>query len=230
MNRAIRQLLERLNDRPMRKVRRSRRELFLELDRPNARPLPPAPYVFAEWKRPTVNIDYHIEVDKHYYSVPFRLIHQVLDVRLTATTVEAFLKGERVAAHARSYVPHKYTTLPEHMPSDHQKHLEWSPSRILDWAAKMGPSTVALVQRILENRPHPEQGYRACLGVLRLSKHYPTARVEAAAWRAVQFNTCSFKSFKSILLRGLDRLGPIEVQATRTKGVHGNIRGPRYYN
>jgi transposase len=229
LNKAIRELLERLNNRLMRKVKKSRRELFETLDRPAARPLPSTPYEYAEWLKAGVHIDYHVEVERHYYSVPFRLIHERLDIRLTAATFEAFHKGERVAAHARSFVPGGHTTLKEHMPPSHQKHLEWSPSRIIHWAGTIGPSMAHLVKRIMDDRPFPEHGYRACMGVLQLAKHYPAARAEAAALRAVQFNTCSFKSFKAILLKGLDRLAAPAGQGSAAS-FHGNIRGPKYYH
>ncbi len=172
------ELLERLNSRPLRKLKKSRRELFSLFDQPNALSLPEKLYEYAEWKVATVNIDYHIEVDNHYYSVPFRLLREKLDVRLTAHTVEAFQKGERVATHVRSFIPHRHSTLKEHMPPAHQNYLEWTPSRILRWAKKIGPHTAALVQKIIETRTHPEQAYRSCLGILRLEKHYPKN-----AWR-----------------------------------------------
>jgi transposase len=229
MNRAIRELLDKFNARLLRKLKKSRRELFEALDRPNAKALPKDPYVFAEWKKATVNIDYHIEIDKHYYSVPFRYVRQGVDVRLTAATLEVFLKGERIAAHGRSYVPYGYTTLKEHMPPAHQKHLEWSPSRLIQWAKTIGLATAQLVEKIMADKPHPEQGYRACLGLMRLAKHYSNERVEAAARRALHYNTCSFRSLESILTRGLDRLslpanGPVPIPLR-----HDNIRGREYY-
>jgi transposase len=230
LNKAIRELLEKLNNRPMRKVNKSRRELFEALDRPAARPLPPAPYEYADWKKAGVHIDYQVDVEDHFYSVPFRLIHERLDIRLTATTFEAFFKGERVAAHARSYVPGGRTALKEHMPPSHQKHLEWTPSRIIGWGATIGPSTAHLVKKIMDDRPYPEHGYRACMGVLHLAKHYPNARVEAASLRAIQFNTCSFKSFRNILLKGLDRLNAQGQNDSSATAIHGNIRGPKYFH
>lgn len=230
LNAAIRELLERLNTRALRKLNKSRRELFEIFDRPNAHPLAERPYEYAEWRKATVNIDYHIEVEGHYYSVPFRLLRERLDVRLSAHTVEAFHKGERVTAHVRSYVKHSHTTLKEHMPPAHQKYLEWSPSRIVAWAAKVGPSTALLVEKIMASRLHPEQGYRACLGVLRLEKHYPKERIEAAARRAVKFNACSFKSMRAILTKGLDSLADNEQDAKPALAHHENIRGGQYYH
>ena len=230
LNTAIRECLERLNTRPMRRMRQSRRELFQAVDRPHALPLPERPYEYAEWRKATVNIDYHIEVDGHYYSVPFQLLRERLDVRLTATTVEVFRKGERVAAHARSYVRGGHSTLNEHMPPEHRRYAEWSPSRFIQWAGKTGVATAQLVEKIMAARTYPEQGYRACLGIMRLGQHYEPERVEAAAQRALKFNTCSYKSVRAILAAGLDRQQDAEEQPRQTTLlVHGNIRGREYY-
>jgi transposase len=230
MNAAIRECLERLNTRPLRRLGRSRRELFETIDRPNALPLPERPYEYAEWLKAKVNIDYHIEIDHHYYSVPYQLLKERLDVRLTATTLEAFHKGERVAAHARSYVRGTYTTLPEHMPPEHRRYAEWSPSRFTQWAAKTGVATAQLVEKIMAARTYPEQGYRACLGIIRLSEHYEPERVEAAARRALKYHSYSYKSVCAILAAGLDRQ-PDTQQPPRqaTLPIHGNIRGGQYY-
>ena len=205
LNAAIRECLERLNTRLLRKVRKSRRELFETVDRPNALPLPQRPYEYAEWYKAKVNVDYHIEVDHHYYSVPYQLIHERLDVRLTAATMEAFRKGERVAAHARSYVRGRYTTLKEHMPPQHRGYAEWSPERFIQWAGKTGAATAQLVEKILSSRPYAEQGYRSCLGIIHLGRHYEPGRMEAAAQRALKYNTCSYRSLKAILSSGLDQ-------------------------
>jgi transposase len=162
--------------------------------------------------------------------VPFRLIRDKLDVRLSAHTLEAFLKGERVATHVRSYLPHTHTTLKEHMPPSHQHYLEWTPSRIIDWAAKIGPATAELVQKIISSRTHPEQAYRSCLGILRLEKHYPKERLETAAVRALKFGVMSFKSLRNILSTGLDRLEKNDKNSEPALPDHENIRGPRYYH
>jgi len=233
LNAAIRECLERLNSRPMRRLKKSRQELFEETDHPNALPLPTRPYEYAEWYKARVNIDYHIEVDHHYYSVPFQLLREKVDVRLTATVVETFLKGERVAAHARSYLRGKHTTLKEHMPPEHRSYAEWSPSRFIHWAGKTGTATAELVEKVLASRTYPEQGYRACLGIIRLGRHYEPERVEAAAQRALQFNACSYRSMKAILTAGLDRQQ--DSGSSRGKDdqmslpLHQNIRGREYY-
>jgi transposase len=230
LNAAIRECLERLNTRLLRQAKKSRRELFETVDRPSALPLPTRPYEYAEWYKAKVNIDYHIEVDGHYYSVPYQLIHERLDVRLTATTMEAFRKGERVAAHARSYVRGGYTTLKEHMPPEHRSYAEWSPERFIQWAGKTGAATARLVEKILSSRPYAEQGYRSCLGIIHLGRDFEPERVEAAAQRALKYNTCSYRSLKAILSSGLDRqrdAGELPVQMSLP--LHQNIRGQEYY-
>src|SRR5206468_3107247 len=189
LNARIAELLADLNARPMRLYRASRRDLFERLDQPALRALPAEAFVYSEWKvAARVNIDYHIELHGHYYSVPYALIHEHVDARLTATTVEIFHRGQRVAAHRRSFSRGQPTTDPGHMPKAHQRHLEWTPSRLIDWARTIGPQTAALVEAILADRPHPEQGYRSCLGLLRLAKGYGPDRLEAASTRAVAFD------------------------------------------
>ena len=229
LNAAIRELLNALNDRQLRKIKRSRRELFLELDRPAALPLPALHYEYAEWRKARVNVDYHVETDCHYYSVPFQLLREEVDIRLTAATVEVFHRGKRVAAHPRSRLRHKHTTLKEHMPPEHQAHLEWTPSRIIAWAAKTGPATAALVQHIMAAKTHPEQGYRACLGTMRLAKSYGSARLEAACARAMRFNVASFGAVRSILASGLDRQSADKAPAQPALPLHDNLRGDLYY-
>jgi transposase len=228
-NEAIREKLDRLNSKEFQKLDGSRRSLYETIDRPALRPLPARRYELAEWSEPRVNIDYHVEVDKHFYSVPFALVHQKLDARRTATTVEVFHKGRRVASHRRSYQKGRYTTLREHMPKEHQRHLEWTPSRILAWAGKTGPRTAEVARKILDARPHPELGYRACLGLLRLGRDHGSDRLEAACTRAVAIGACSYQSAKSILKNGLDR-EPVLSSPARPPLLHENIRGPAYYD
>ena len=172
----IRELLDALNRRRMRHYQASRWELFLRLDRPALRPLPASPFVYGVWKLAKVNVDYHVEVDHHYYSVPHALVRAHVDVRVSALTVEIFHHGQRVAAHVRSHVRGQHTTVTAHMPKAHQRHREWSPSRLIAWGASVGPQTAALVEVILASRPHPEQGYRSCLGILRLARRDGPAR------------------------------------------------------
>jgi transposase len=228
MNAAIRPLLENLNDRPLRKIQKSRRQLFNELDRPAALLLPDRPYEFADWKRAKVTIDYHIDIHAHYYSVPCRLVGESVDAKVTASTVEILFNGERVAAHVRSHQRGHHTTTPAHMPIDHQKHAEWSPSRLLDWAAQVGPKTAALVQALFDSQPHPEQGYRSVLGIMRLTKSVGKDRLEAAASRALAFRLTSFRAIRAILDGHLDQL-PLRPQVVPVLPLHDNIRGRDYY-
>jgi transposase len=230
LNAAIRECLERLNTRPLRRANQSRRELFEAIDRPNVLPLSPKPYEYAEWYKAKVQLNYHIEVDRHYYSVPYQLLHERLDIRLTATIVEAFHKGGRVAAHVRSHVKGSYATLPEHMPPEHRFYAEWNPARFIQWAGKTGESTARLVETILTTRPYPEQGYKACLGIINLTRDFEPARVEAAARRALKFKACSYRSMKAILSAGLDRQ-PDNGEQHGLPGLppHQNIRGQEYY-
>jgi transposase len=230
LNEAIAVLLERLNQRPFRKLEGSRETWFLNLDRPALQPLPAEPYQFAEWKKARVNIDYHIEIDRHYYSAPHSLLHRQVEARYTAMTVEIFHRGQRVASHARSYKAGGFTTIHAHRPKSHQRYLEWTPQRLVHWAASVGPLTATLVDRILQSRPHPEQGFRSCLGILRLGKLYGHVRLEAAASRALTIDACSYKSVKSILHTGLDRQPSLELPPDQPPIQHPNIRGTDYFN
>lgn len=231
INAAIRQCLEKLNTRPLHQAKKSRRELFNSLDYPSALPLPPIAYEYAEWLKATVNFNYHIQVDDHYYSVPYQLLHERLDVRQTVSTIEAFYKGKRIAAHVRSYFKGGYTTLNEHMPSSHRAYAEWSPARFIQWAGKIGEATARLIEQVLGGRAYQEQAFRSCLGIIQLSRSYPPERVEAAAKRALKYKTFSYRSMKAILSGGLDQrqdqedppAGPLSLP------LHQNIRGPEYY-
>ncbi len=231
LNARIAELLTELNAKPMRHYGgASRRDLFLRLDRPALRPLPPTAFEYAEWKRARVNLDYHIAVAHHAYSVPHALVHEDVEVRLTTTAVEIFHRGQRVAAHARRYGP-GFTTTAAHMPKAHQQHREWSPSRFISWATTIGPQTAALVTAILADRPHPEQGYRSCLGILRLSKRYDPARLEAACARALTAGARSYRHVAAILQRGLDRTPALPAaEPAATPVTHENVRGPDYYH
>jgi len=228
LNEAIGPLLIQLNAQPFQKLEGSRDSWFAAYEKSKLLPLPATPFELATWSQASVNIDYHVVVDKHYYSVPYQLIHQTLDVRLTAATVELFQHGKRVAAHARSAQPGLFTTLHEHRPKAHQQHLEWTPGRIVQWAQKTGPGCAELVRQILENKPHPEQGYRACLGIIRLGKAVGQERLEAACRRALHFGTCSYRSIDSILKHRLDQQ-PWEPELPLNSPDHANVRGRDYY-
>jgi transposase len=227
--RGFRPLLQDLNGRPFQKMEGSRRSLFEALDQPALLPLPTTPYEFAEWRKVRVNIDYHVQIHLHYYSVPHPLCRAELDARVSATTVELFHRGKRVAAHARSHRGGGYTTNPDHMPAHHRAHLEWSPSRLIAWARTVGPQTAQFVQRLLDSRPHPEQGYRSCLGLMKLARTHPSPRLEAACHRALAIGSLTFRSVKSILDAGLDQL-PVQTEIPlRLPHQHPHLRGPDYY-
>ncbi len=226
---AIRERLDRLNGRPFQKLDGSRRSVFEELERPVMRPLPAQRFEYADWKVATVNIDYHVEVERHYYSVPYQLVHERCDVRLAATVVEIFLRGRRVASHVRGYKRGGYTTDPAHMPESHRRYREWTPGRILNWAAETGPATAQVAKYILDHRPHPEQGFRSCLGIIRLGRRYGSERVEAACRRALALQAYSYRSVESILKSGLDAQ-PLPASPPRLPvRRHDNLRGPAYY-
>ena len=218
-------MLDRLNRRPFRKrPDTSRALLCAQLDRPALKPLPAERTVIAEWSPVKPNIDYHVEVERHDYSVPYQLVGQQLDARYTATTVEIFHRGVRVASHTRSVVPYTATKLHQHRPKSHQAHLEWTPSRLINWAATVGPATAKVAQAILESKPHPEAGYRAGLGILSLAKTFTPARPEAASQRALFLGIYSYHSLKSILKHAL------ELESDRSGPNHDNVRGVDYYD
>jgi len=230
LNRAIWELLAEYNRRPFQKLPGCRQSLFEELERPVLRPLPERPYEYAQWRKARVNIDYHVEVERHYYSVPYQLVRQEVEVRLTQTTVEILHRGKRVASHLRSFAQGRHTTIPEHMPRNHREYLDWSPSRLIRWAQQMGPATAAVVEQILSARAHPAQGYRACLGILRLGKRCGEGRLEAACRRALAVEALSYRSIDSILKHGLDAQPLPEALPLVSPIAHPHIRGADYYH
>lgn len=231
LNLALRGLLEDLNQRPFKRLPGTRRSQFVALDQPVLQPLPATPYEYAEWRKARVGIDYHIEVERHFYSVPAALVKREVEVRLTAQTLECFAAGQRVALHARSRLAGAHSTTPEHMPKAHRAHMEWTPGRFLNWANEIGPQARAVVQHLLWTRPHPEMGYRSCLGLLGLAKRYSPQRLEAACQRALANGTPARRSILSILTQGLDRLPlPDPEDSEETTAIqHENIRGGSYY-
>jgi transposase len=230
VNAAIGELLQQLNEeRPLRRLGVTRRQLLEEIDRPALKPLPVDPYILAEWRVRRVGIDYHVEISDHYYSVPHRFARAEVEARFTVRTVEIFLKGERIAAHQRMSGNHKHTTVAEHMPSSHRRYAGWTLDRIRDDAARIGPATAALCEVIFEERSHPEQGFRTCLGIVRLARSYGNERLEAAASYAADIGARTYGSIKSILANNLDRRPPTR-PAQPEPILHSNIRGPRYYN
>ena len=227
---AIAELLPSLNTRPFKKLPGSRQDAFARVDAPYLRPLPASSFVFAEWKKATANIDYHVEYEGSYYSVPQALIHQVLELRITRSTVEILAKGKRVASHPRSRQKGHYETIAAHMPAAHRAHAEWSPGKLLTWATSVGPSTAELVKRLLAAKQHPEQGYRACLGLMRLARNHGRERMEAACERALAVGAYRYRSVASILEKGLDRQPVVPQQAEAALPDHANVRGPGYYH
>jgi transposase len=228
-NAAIRKLVDELNMRVMRGYNASRADLFATLDRPNLQPLPSVPYEFARWKRARVAPDYHVEMDGSWYSVPFGLIRQEVDLRVCGAIVEIFHRGQRVASHPRCPGRRSHVTVPEHMPSSHRRHAEWTPARMLAAAEKLGPSVVAFCEAVMADRPHPEQGFRTCLGVLALARSYDPARLDAACRRGLSIRARSVASIRSILKTGLDRAF-LEEETGQLPLQHPNIRGRGYYH
>jgi transposase len=229
LNAAIRECVVQLNARVSRHLGASRRQLFDEVDRPALQSLPQETFPYADWKLCRVGIDYHVEVDKHYYSVPHQLLREKVWARVTARTVEIFHKGKRVAAHVRSSSNRRHTTIGEHMPSAHRRYADWTPERLRRQAGEVGSSTSALVEIILRERRHPEQGFRSCIGILRLAKTHGRERLEAACARALEINARSYSSLKSILKNNLDRRRP-DKPTDGPAILHANIRGATYFH
>jgi transposase len=229
LNAAIRDCVEQINNRVTRYLGASRRALFEQVERSALKSLPTTEYVFAYWKQCRAGIDYHVEIDKHYYSVPYTLLRQELWASYTASTVEVFHRGRRVAVHRRGPPNRGHMTLPEHMPSSHRRYADWTIERIMREAAEIGSNAAALVEIILREKRHPEQGFRACRGIINLVGRFPRERVEAACQRALAIGTRSFSSVKSILDTKLDRKRP-EKAAEGPAIVHDNIRGPTFYH
>jgi len=230
LNKAIAELLVELNNKSFKKLPGCRKQLFNALDRPALNPLPSEPYQYAQWKKATVNVDYHIEVDRHYYSVPNQLIKKQIDVRITQRTVECFYKSKRVASHIRSSKKGWHTTIEGHMPKSHQQLARWTPQRFINWADKIGPHTVALIDMVLKSRTYAQQGFRSCLGILRLAKSYGDERLEAACRRANAIGGTSYRSVESILKHNLDQKPLPDQSAAEEPIEHINIRGAGYYH
>ena len=228
-NAAIRERLELLNNRPFRKLPGTRKGRFEEIDRPAMLPLPETPYEYADWIKARVHMDYHVEVEHHFYSVPHRLVREELDVRYTETIVECFFHRKRVASHTRSQLKGKHTTRPEHMPRAHLEFAEWTPERFISWATKTGPETARAIENVLSRRTYPEHGFRSCMGIISLGKRYGQERLEAACERALLIKGVNYKSIKSILENNLDKK-PLQCKPETAPVDHENIRGTGYYH
>lgn len=233
LNAAIGELLTRLNNRVMRHVKQSRRQLYERLDAKALKPLPARPYEYAEWEKVGVNIDYHISFDDHYYSVAYTLVGEKLWCRATHHTVELFHKGKRITSHVRSFVKYEYSTHPEHRPASHRAHLEWTPSRLINWGKTIGPHTAAVVEHVIRSKPHPEQGYRSALGLLRLSNRFGVMRLEKACERAIAIRSAAYRTVKTMLKQRMEE-APLPDQSPLQDSTAGlgavNVRGRRYYN
>jgi transposase len=230
LNAAIRELNDELNARSMRRIGCSRRALFEAIEQNALLSLPTEPFEYAEWKRCRPGLDYHIDVHGHWYSVPYRLIREVVEARITDRTVEIFHRGVRVAVHVRSPMPHRHSTIPEHMPSAHRRYADWTPARLRREATQIGPAAAGLIDLILETKPHPEQGFRACLGILRLVRSYGVERVEAACQRGIDIGARTYGSVISILRNNLDRAYRPQPVPDLPPVQHGNVRGGGYYH
>lgn len=228
LNAAIAVLLEDLNNRPMRHVGKSRREMFEEIERTALSPLPPAPFEYAEWKSAKVHPDYHVEVDRTFYSVPHALIGRRVDVRLTHRVVEIFHDHKRVASHVRRSQRSGHVTVNEHMPKAHQRYANTTPANLIRQAMTIGANTAILVERLMRDRPHPEQGFRSAFGILSLARRYERDRLEAACERALMINAITYSSVNAILKSGLDRARPT-AEPVKPTPPHTNIRGGSYY-
>ncbi len=228
LNQAIRELLHKLNHRPFRKKDGTRASAWEAVDKPALKPLPLEPFDVSQWSRARVNIDYHVAFDANFYSVPYNLVHELVEIRSTPTTVEILHQGMRVASHRRSHERGRAVTNEEHRPHSHRAHLEGVPSRMVQWAETIGPNTARLFERILNDKPHPEMGYRGCLGIIRLADKYSPERVEAACQRALLTNACRYKSVESILKNALDQ-APLTPPPPSSTPPHDNIRGAEYF-
>ena len=230
LNAAIAELVQDMNTRAFRKLPGNRQSLFDSVDRPALSELPEQPYEYAQWGLARVNIDCHIEVDGHYYSVPYRWLREQVDTRLTDSVLEVFAKGKRVTSHARSFARGRHSTTAEHLPPQHQQYLSWSPERMSRWAQSIGPSVKLVVEHLLLVRRHPQQAYRTCLGILRLGKSYGNDRLEAACSRALHVNALSYRSIESMLKTGMDKQ-PLSLEPTQTTlPLHENVRGSTYFH
>jgi transposase len=243
MNAAIDECLEFLNNRKMRQMNKSRHELFLEIDRPNLKPLPTTQYEFADWQDARANIDYHVTVDFHHYSVPYQLVHELMNVRSTGTVVEIFYRGQRIASHVRSHYRGKHTTKSEHMPKSHRAHAEWTPSRVISWAKSVGVNSALLVEKIMNCKKHPEQGFRSAMGIIRLEKKYGKTRLEKACLRALEVGALSSGFVSEFLKNKMDfpergngdiptssHFDPITNEEQLALLGAENIRGSEYYH
>lgn len=230
LNRAIRLLLEELNTRPFKNGRPgSRKDLFLSQEKAALSPLPSTRYELARWKKARVHIDYHVEVDRHFYSVPHALIHQEVRVRITESVVEVFHHGERVASHKKDPAPGRHTTLSAHMPESHQAVSGWSAERFLSWAARVGPATRQIIERLLSSRRHPQQAFRSCLGILSLARKDSPDLLERACQKGLTLSVHSYREIRMLMESPAVRKAPLPDASNPPPRTHDNLRGATYY-
>ena len=229
INVAIKERLTVFLNQLFQKMKVSRQELYETIDKPALKPLPSEPYQYAEWKKGKIHIDYHFIFDDHYYSVPYKYIHEAVEMRGTSKTVECFNAGVRIAMHPRSFKRYGYSTLNEHMPEAHRVQTEWTPERMYRWAQKIGPETAAFIKAMVASRSFPEQAYRACLGTLRLSNKYTEARLEKACSKGLTIGATRYQQIESILKKGLEEVPIVSEPVSTAISDHNNIRGPSYY-
>ena len=230
LNTAIHDALETLNNKPFQKLEGTRASLFAAVDKPALRALPAIPYEFARWVQARVAPDYHIEVDKNYYSVPYSLVREYVDVRISEKIVEVFLRGRRVTSHVReTHSKYRHITEPAHMPKSHLAHMEWTPEKFINWGKTFGPYTATVTEQILHRKAHPEQAYRSYLGLQALAKKFSRERIESACAHAVSINACTYRSVKSILEAGIDQV-TLDLDTDKSMPIHENVRGAAYYS
>ena len=233
LNKAIRRKLEEFVNRPFQKKEGTRYEIFRDKELPLLAKLPATPYELAEWKKATVQFNYHISVDGMLYSVPYEYIKRKVDVRVTDTIIEIFYHHNRIVSHRRLYGRKgQYSTVTEHMPADHQKYLEWNGDRFRKWAERIGTNTCKVVNTILASQRVEQQSYRSCMGLLKLADKYSAERLEAACRKALSYTASpSYKSIKNILAAGQEKIEP-ELRipdSASTQNKHAITRGANYY-
>lgn len=228
LNQAIRPLLNELNNRKIKLLDKSRRQLYEEFDLPALKPLPLEKYRYHEFKLCRVNIDYHIQLEKCFYSVPYQLVKKEVEVRYSDYTVKIFHQNKRVAIHNRLLRPGAYSTQKEHLASAHRVYADWTPSRLVSWSKHFGINTQMLIETILNKKPHPEMGFRSCIGILNTAKAYDNEIVEAVSEKVLTLNAYQVKTFRSILKNKTYKQEKTPLAST-PNNHHVNVRGEDYY-
>lgn len=230
LNKTIRSLIDDLNELPFQKLPGTRREKFLQLDKPNLKPLPKVKYQYTEIKTAKVHVDYHVEVDRHYYSVPYTLIKEKVDIHVCNNTISIYHDNKRIVTHPRSTFKGRHTTISEHMPEKHKFKEKWTPERMRGWAESIGEFTFDVIDKIIQKRQVPEQAYRSCLAILTLAKKFSNERLERSCKIAIDIGAPHRKNIESILKNGLDNLNEINQTSNVNVSDHDNIRGQAYYS